>query len=112
VCGENTSGSEIWVVGEKSQRSIIWLSFLDFTILYGIHNQGYCHLVVSAMAILPFGAMCRYSDVNRLRWRNVQFDNDLQYLEIAFELRINNSDFCQGNKVTVAANNALVSLQN
>ncbi len=31
-----------------------------------------------------FGVMCRYSDVSRLRWRNLQFDNDGN-LELTFD---------------------------
>jgi hypothetical protein len=54
------------------------------------------------MAILSFGAMCRYSDVSRLKWENIKFDSDLNSFKITFELR-KNSQFRQGNKVMVAA---------
>ena len=40
-------------------------------------SQGYCHLVVATMAILSFGAICRYSDVSRLKWGNIKLEKDL-----------------------------------
>ena len=54
------------------------------------------------MAILSFGAMCRYNDVSRLKWGNIKFEKDLSSFEITFEIR-KNSQFRQGNKVLVAA---------
>jgi hypothetical protein len=59
------------------------------------------------MAILSFGAMCRYSDVSRLKWKNINFESDLSSFEITFEIR-KNAQFRQGNKVIVSANNDLV----
>ena len=76
--------------------------------LHGIHNQGYCHLVVATMAILYFGAMCRYSDViSQLKWENIHLESDLSSFTITFEGR-KNSQFRQGNKVTVAAANYII----
>ncbi len=54
------------------------------------------------MAILSFGAMCRYSDFSRLRWENVKFESDLSSFEITFEIR-KNFQFRQGNQVLMAA---------
>jgi hypothetical protein len=77
VCMERAATARKFGLSAKRVKdSFLWFQLVDFAILYGIHNQGYCHLVVSTMAILSFGAMRRYSDVSRLRWRNVQFDND------------------------------------
>ena len=66
----------------RVKNLFLWFQLGDFAIIYSIHTQGYCHLVVSTMAILSFETMCRYSDVNRLRWRNVHFDNDLNVLKL------------------------------
>jgi hypothetical protein len=74
-----------------------------FATAYGVLQQGYCHLVVSSMAVLMFGGMCRYSDVSRLRWRNLQFDNDGN-LDVTFDHGgRKNSQFRQGATVTVSA---------
>ena len=85
----------------------MWVDLVDFALLYGVHSQGYCHLVVSTMAILSFGAMCRYSDVSRLKWENIRFESDLSSFEITFEIR-KNSQFRQGNKVLVAATKDII----
>ena len=69
-----------------------------------MRNLTYCHLVVSAMAILSFGAMCRYSDVSRLKWKNIIFESDSSSFEFNFEIRKN----AQGNKVIVSATNDAV----
>jgi hypothetical protein len=80
----------------------MWTNLVDFALLYGINSQGYCHLVVATMAILSFGAMCRYNDVSRLKWGNIKFESDLSSSEITFEIR-KNSQFRQGNMVLVLA---------
>ncbi len=59
------------------------------------------------MDVLSLGAMCRYSDVSRLNWGNVEFAPDLRFLVITFEIR-KNSQFRQGNKVTVVATNDII----
>ncbi len=51
----------------------MWTDLVDFAILYRINSQGFCHLVVATMALLTFGAMCRYNDVSRLKWENIKF---------------------------------------
>ncbi len=38
-----------------------------FALVHGVNNIGYCHLVVANMAVVIFGAMYRYDDVNHLR---------------------------------------------
>ncbi len=48
-----------------------------------------CHLVVVSMAVIMFGAMCRYDDVSVLRWRNIRFVEDGSGFEITFEKRKN-----------------------
>jgi hypothetical protein len=80
------------------KNPFLWLQLVDFALLYGNQNQGYCHLVVSTMAILSFGAMCRYSDdVSRLKWKNIKFEPDSSSFETIFEIR-KNAQFRQGNK--------------
>jgi len=102
-----TTARKFGLSAKRVKDPFLWFQLVDFAILYAIYNQGYCHLVVSTMAILSSGAMCRYIDVSQHRWRNVQFDNDLKYFEITFESR-NNFQIRQGNKVSVATIDALV----
>ncbi len=85
----------------------MWADLVDFALFYGIKSQGDCHLVVATMAILSFGAMCRYNDVSRLKWGNIKFEKDLSSFEITFEIR-KNSRFRQGNKVLVAATKGVI----
>jgi len=54
----------------------MWADVVMFATAYEVMRQGYCHLVVSSMAVLMFGGMCRYADVSLLRWRNLQFDKN------------------------------------
>lgn len=80
-----------------------WANVLRFAEAYGVRHQGYCHLVVATMSVVMFGAMCRYNDASRLRWRNVRFEAEGSAFELTFEKR-KNAQFRQGNKVMVAAN--------
>ena len=80
-----------------------WANVVRFAEAYGVRHQGYCHLVVATMSVVMFGAMCRYNDASRLRWRNVRFEADGSAFELTFEKR-KNAQFRQGNKVMVAAN--------
>ncbi len=74
-----------------------------FATAYGVLQQEYRHLVVTSMEILMFGGMCRYSDVSRLRWRNLQFYNDGN-LDVTFDHGDSmNSRFNQEATVTVSA---------
>ena len=68
----------------------------------GVRHQEYCHLVVTSMAVIMFGAMCRYDDASGLRWRNIRFVEDGRGFEITFEKR-KNAQYRQGNKVLVAS---------
>ena len=77
-----------------------WAQVVAFAQAYGVQHQGYCHLVVASMAVIMFGAMCRYNDVSRLRWRNVKFEQDGSCFHLTFEKR-KNAQFRQGNMVTV-----------
>ena len=58
--------------------------------------------MVATMAVIMFGAMCRYDDASGLRWRNVRFVPDGSGFEITFEKR-KNAQYRQGNKVLVAS---------
>ena len=103
VCMVRTAAARKFGLSPKNVKEpFLWSDLVDFALLYGIKSQGYCHLVVATMAILSFGAMCRYSDVSRLKWGNIKFEKDLSSFEITFEIR-KNSQFRQGNKVLVAA---------
>ena len=55
------------------------------------------------MGVLMFGGMCRYSDVSRLRWRNLQFDDEGNS-DVTFDHGCRkNYQFRQGATVTVSA---------
>jgi hypothetical protein len=49
--------------------------------------------------IISFGAMCRYSDVSRVKWRNIL----IQVLLKPLSKGEKNAQLHQGSKVTVAA---------
>ena len=53
-----------------------WAQVVAFALEYGVNNRGYCHLIVASIAVVMFGGICRYDDASRLRWRNVQFEQD------------------------------------
>ena len=54
------------------------------------------------MAMIMFGAMCRYDDVSHLRVRNIRSNAGYQCFHIEFEKR-KNDRYRKGNRVTVAA---------
>jgi hypothetical protein len=88
VCMVRTATTRKFGLSAKRVKEpFLWAQLVDFAILYAIHSQGYCHLVVSTMTILSFGAMCRYSDVCRLKWCDVKFDDDLNFFELTFDCR-------------------------
>ncbi len=74
---------------KRVKEPFLWFQLVDFALLYGNQNQGYGHLVVSTMGILSFGVMCRYSDVSRLKWKNIKFESDSSSFEITFDIRMN-----------------------
>jgi hypothetical protein len=41
-----------------------WENVVLFAKAYGVRQQGYCHLVVASMAVVMFGAMCRFGDAS------------------------------------------------
>ncbi len=67
-----------------------------------MRQQGYCYLVVGSIAVVMFGAMCRYDDTSGHRWRNLRFVEDESGFEITFEKR-KNAQYRRGNKVLVAS---------
>ena len=44
--------------GKRVKDPFLWFQLVDFALLYGIHNQGYFHLVVSTAAIFFSLALC------------------------------------------------------
>jgi len=66
-----------------------WAQVVSFALAYGVHNRGYCHLVVASVAVVIFGGMCRYNDASRLRWRNVTIEPDGCSFHLSFEKRKN-----------------------
>jgi len=109
VCMARTAATRKFGLSAKRVKEpFLWFHLVDFGLLYDNRNQGYCHLVVSTMAIFLFGAMCRYSDVSRLKWKNIKkFDSDSSSFEITFEIR-KNAQFRQGNKVIVSTTKEVV----
>ncbi len=68
VCMVRTAAARKFGLSSKRVKEhFMWTNLVDFALLYGINSQGYCHLVVVAMAILTFGAMCCYIDVSQLK---------------------------------------------
>jgi hypothetical protein len=87
VCMVRTTSTRKFGLSPKRVKErFMWMDLVNFALLYGVHSQGYCHLVVTTMAISSFGAMCRYSDVSRLKWGNIKFESDLSSFEITFEI--------------------------
>jgi len=66
-------------------RPFQWAKIVAFAQEYGVKYRGYYHMVVSCMAVVMFGGMCRYDDASRLRWRNVQFELEGSNFHLAFE---------------------------
>ncbi len=66
-----------------------WDNVVLFAEAYRVRQQGYCHLVVASMAVIIFGAMCRYHDASGLKWKNLRFVEDGSGFEITFERRKN-----------------------
>jgi hypothetical protein len=74
---------------ERVKKPFLWFQLVDFALLYDNQNPGYCHLGIATMTILSFGAMCRYSDVSRLKWINFRYESDFTSPEITFAIRKN-----------------------
>ena len=68
VCMVRTAAARKFGLSVKRvEKPFLLFRFVYFALLYGNQNQGDCHLVVATVAILSFGAMCRYRDVSRLK---------------------------------------------
>ena len=74
---------------KRVKDPFLWFQLVDFALLYGIYNQGFCHLVVASMASVMFDGMCRYNDASRLRWRHVTIEPDGNSFHFSFEKRKN-----------------------
>ncbi len=73
VCMVRTAAAKkVGLSATRVKEPFLWFQLVDFALLYSNQNQGYCHLVVAAMAILLFGSTCRYSDVSRLKWKHIK----------------------------------------
>ena len=79
-----------------------WDSVVLFTEAYGVRQHGYFHVVVASMAVIMFGALCRYDDASGLKWKNLRFVENGSGFEITFEKR-KNCQYMQGNKVLVVS---------
>jgi hypothetical protein len=90
------------LISKNIKKPFEWDDVDNFAVAYGIREQGYCHLVVVAMAVLMFGDMCRYDDASALQLRNVHFLEDRSAYEFTFDKR-KNAQYRQGNKVMVTS---------
>jgi hypothetical protein len=73
VCMERIAAARKFGLSAKRVKEpFLWFQLIFFALLYGNQNQSYCHLVVSIMAILSFGAMCHYSDASRPKGKNIK----------------------------------------
>ncbi len=68
-------------VAKNRKKPFEWENVVLFAEAYGVRQQESCHLVVAAMAVIMFGAMCRYDDASGLKWRNICFVEDGSGLE-------------------------------
>ena len=92
-----------FVLGTRNRKEPFrWDQMVSVALVHGVNSRGYSHLVVTAMVVLIFGAMCRYDDVNHLRWRDMKFDAINQRFRIEFEKR-KSDHYRPGNRVTAAA---------
>ena len=82
-----TSARKFGLSAKRVKEPFLWFQLVDFALLHGNQNQGNCHLVVLTMAILSFGALCRYSDISRLKWSNIRFESNSSSFEIDFEIK-------------------------
>ena len=53
VCMVRTAAArEFGLSPKRVKEPFLWSNLVDFALLYGVHSQGYCHLVEASMAIL------------------------------------------------------------
>ena len=88
------------LTSKRRKEHFQWALVAAFALEYGARNRGYCHLVVTSMAVVMFGNMCIHADASRLRWRDVEFERDGSSFHLSFEKR-KNVQFRQGNRVHV-----------
>ena len=66
-----------------------WDQVVDFAVASGVQHHGYRHLVVTTMAVVMFGGMCRYDYASGRLWSNIRFETDGSAFEITFDKRKN-----------------------
>ena len=77
------------LTSKERKEPFLWAHVVAFAQAYGVQHHGYCHLLVASIVVIMFGAMCRYNDVSRLRWRNVKFEQDGICFHLTFVKRKN-----------------------
>jgi hypothetical protein len=91
---------------KKVKEPFLWFQLVDFAVLYDIHNQGYCHLIISTITALFLDQCIVIVLLFALMRKNVLFWT-LTILKLyAFFERRKNSQFRHDNKVTVAILNS------
>jgi hypothetical protein len=70
-------GDEKFGLNPKNRKEPFkWDNVALFAEANGMRHHEYCHLVVASMAVIMFGAMCRYDDASGLRWNNIREEEE------------------------------------
>ncbi len=56
------SSRKFGLTPKERKEPFQWAEVVAFALEYGINNMGYVHLVVTSMAVVMFGGMCKYDD--------------------------------------------------
>ncbi len=65
VCLVRNAAMRRFGLTPKNQKeTFVWADVVHFTEAYGVRSLEYCHLVVATMAVIMFGATCRYDDAS------------------------------------------------
>jgi len=103
ICLVRSAAARRFGLNAKSRKEPFeWDHVVYFAGACGVRHKGYCHMVVTTVAVVIFGGMCRYDNASGLYWSNIVFESDGSGFEITFDKR-KNAQFRQGNKVLVAS---------
>ncbi len=72
----NAAMRKVGLKPKNRKEPFEWDIVVLFAEGYGVRHHGYCYLVAWSNVVIVFGAMCRYDDASRLRWRNLRFVED------------------------------------
>ncbi len=67
VClARNAAMQGFGLTPKNRKEPFVRADIVFFTEAYGVRSLGNCHMVVATMAVVMFGAMCRYDDASGL----------------------------------------------